>query len=57
MLKTQPRATYQRNRARAMQLLQQVQEPTEAHPYEAVFACELEVMYLNKIPPESGLSA
>ncbi|ALD21322.1 hypothetical protein [Hymenobacter sp. DG25A] len=42
MRKTQPRATYKRNRARAMQLLQQGQQRTEAHPYEVVFTRELE---------------
>jgi hypothetical protein len=41
---SQPKATYQRNRARASQLLVQLQQRTEAHPYEAVFARELEAL-------------
>jgi hypothetical protein len=40
MRTSQPKATYQRNRARAAQLLGQLQHRTTAHPYEAVFARE-----------------
>jgi hypothetical protein len=44
MRRTQPRATYQRNRARAAQLLQHLKQRTEPHPFEAVLAHELEAL-------------
>lgn len=39
---SQHKATYQRNNARAAQLLVQLKQRTGAHPFEAVFARELE---------------